>query len=135
MAFDLEIAAITIYCEASGQSQEARLAVAHVICNRWKAGRWGSTIAEVCLRRMQFSEWNDDRANNANLLRAARVQQHDPIMQAYIKAYWEAVEPGASDPTLGATHYHDNSISPPLWTHGAEQTVQIGAFTFYKGVA
>lgn len=132
MAFDRAIAAMTIYCEASGEAPEVKLAIAHVLRNRLRAGRFGGTVAEVCLRRGQFSEWNGDPINNRNLLRAARVSESDPVMVECL-SLWDESGSGV-DPTEGATHFHETASPKPSWAQGAECVGQIGAFLFYRGV-
>lgn len=132
MAFDTQIAAITIYCEASNGTQAEREAIAHVILNRIKAGRWGKTAAAVCLKRYQFSEWNGDQLDNANLMRAAEAADDDATLRACAAAFVWAKN--IDDPTNGATHYHDKSIAPPAWTVGATMTLETAKFKFYAGV-
>lgn len=134
MAFDRAIAAITIFCEASSASPAERRAIAHVLFNRQHDGRFGATVAEVCLRRMQFSEWNGDKPDNINLLRAARVAELSPAMLDCSAAFDEAFQ-GSRDTTNGATHYHDKSIAPPDWTAGATVTLDTAKFIFYAHVA
>lgn len=131
MAFDRQIAAITCYCEASSETHEARVAVIASMFNRLKSGKYESTIAANCLKRKWFSEWNADVINNANLLRAAHVPDIDPMMVDCLKAYDEAA--AGADPSLGATHYHDESVVPE-WTLGATKTRQIGKLVFWKNV-
>lgn len=133
MAFNREIASITIFCEASGEAQETREAVAQTLFNRLKDGRFGKTIAEICLRRMQFSEWNGDKIDNANLMRAARAGDMDAVMLECGAAY-DSASGGAFDATDGATHYYDISIAPPAWTSGATRTAQLGRLVFYINV-
>lgn len=133
MAFDKPISAITDYCEASSASPQERRCIMHTIFNRVADGRFGRSPAEVCLRRMQFSEWNGDAANNANLLRAARAADDDPIMLDCMAAFDE-VKAGAADPTNGATHYHDKSIPAPYWAARATVALETGKFIFYKNV-
>jgi spore germination cell wall hydrolase CwlJ-like protein len=136
MAFDLAIGTMTIYCEASNQGDAPRLGVAFSFVNRLAdpSKRYGVTVAEVCLRRYQYSEWNADLVDNANLLRAARVDEADPTLQACERDLKSALEGTVPDPTSGATHYHDTSIAPPSWTQGATRTCQLGRLVFYKGV-
>lgn len=133
MAFDLELTAMTAFCEASNASPKERRCVVHVIANRLSDGRFGSTLAEVCLHRIQFSEWNDDKVNNENLRRAARVSDTDPVLLDCLDAVVE-VKNGSFDPTAGATHYHDKSVAPPAWTVGATMTLTTGKFLFYRNV-
>jgi N-acetylmuramoyl-L-alanine amidase len=134
MAFDKPLATITIYCEASSEDHTARLGVAWTIINRLRSARFGDTVAEVCLKRLQFSEWNADQADNLNLLRAARCAEADSVMAdcgvAFDQAYFAIVP----DPTHGATHYHDTSIQPPTWAKDAIRAVQLGRLIFYRGV-
>ena len=134
MAFDKPIAMMTIYCEASGEDHTTKLGVAWSIVNRLRSARFGDTIAEVCLKRMQFSEWNADQTDNINLLRAARCSDNDSVMTDCGVAFDQAIFASVPDPTHGATHYHDTSIAPPSWTVGAIRTVQLGKLIFYRGV-
>jgi len=133
MAFDKPLATITAFCEASSATPEERRCVMHTIFNRQRSGRFGPTIAHVCLKRMQFSEWNGDLADNNNLLRAADAGDDSSVMADCAAAYDE-IAAGASDPTSGATHYHDKSIAPPTWTAGATMTLETPKFFFYSNV-
>src|SRR5437868_3456679 len=110
MAFDRAFAAVTIFCEASGASPLERRCIAWTMRNRLRSARYGKTIAEICLRHFQFSEWNDDKPDNDNLMRGARAADADPVMIDSVRAFDEALA-GAADPTGGATHYHDKSIA------------------------
>jgi spore germination cell wall hydrolase CwlJ-like protein len=134
MALDFAIATYTIYCEASGESRQAKLGVAYSEISRWKTGRFGETIAVVCLKRKQYSEWNGDVVNNNNLLRAARCSDTDPSWLECLDVFHAAMAGSEPDPTHGATHYHDTSIDPPDWTIGAIRTAQLGKLIFYRGV-
>ena len=135
MAFDREIAALTIFCEASDQSPECRRAIAFSLFNRMRENpqRYGSTIAAVCLKRMQYSEWNADAADNANLLRAASTPATDKVMMDCLSAYQTAIA-GGSDPSNGATHFYANSIPAPAWTANATLAAQIGNVLFWRDV-
>ena len=132
MAYDTPIAVITIACEASNQSHEARVAVGATILNRLRSGRFGKTAAAVCLKRFQFSEWNADATDNANLERVATMPDDDPVIVDCAVA-WAEAKAGA-DPSSGATHYYDDSIPPPQWTFGATLAAKIGRLNFYKDV-
>jgi hypothetical protein len=63
MTFALEIAARTVWQEARGEPEEGQRAVAHVIVNRLRDGRWGKSLASVCLADRQFSGWNNSDPN------------------------------------------------------------------------
>lgn len=132
MAFDLQIAALTVFCEASGETSEARRGVAYVMMNRLRSHRFGRTLASVCLHRYQFSEWNDDKGDNANLLRGAEANDSDPVMRDCVEGVQSAMLSG-DDPTMGALFYHDDSIAgPPADWGTVEKTVQIGRLIFYR---
>lgn len=133
MAFDRPIAALTTFCEASNAAPDERRCVMHVIYNRRADGRFGKTIAEVCLRRIQFSEWNDDKGDNANLLRGADAADDDPVMLDCLAAF-DDVAKAYFDPTGKATHYHDKSIPPPPWAVGATVALVTAKFIFYRDV-
>lgn len=129
MAFDKEIAAMTVFMEASGEPPEGRRAVAWVLENRLASGNFGQTLAEVCLEPFQISSWN---TTDPNRKRLARTSDGDPILADCIAAVAEAME-GISDPTLGATNYYAASMSvPPDWASRMTFTVQIGNHLFYK---
>ena len=130
MAFDRQIAALTIFCEASGEPHDGKVAVAATFFNRLKTGRFGKTIAAVCLQRYQYSEWNDDRGDNANLIRGAETS--DLLMADCLLAFDEAA--AGTDPSLGATHYYAVSIPAPAWAATGTETVQIGHHKFFKAV-
>lgn len=133
MAFDHEIAALTIFCEASSATSDERLAIAFVILNRKKQG-FAKTVAGVCLKHMQFSEWNGDVADNKNLMRGAEVNTDHPMIQDSLHAFIIAESGLVADLTKGATHYHDKTIEPPYWTKDATLTIETKSFKFYKDV-
>lgn len=131
MAYSVQIAAATIAMEASGEGQDGQLAVAFVLINRLKTGRWGSTLASVALARKQFSCWNED---DPNRLRMAGMKNADPAILAAEKAL-DLASSGGSDPTHGATHYYSITMSePPEWASQATFLVQIGNHRFYNNV-
>lgn len=133
MAFDRQNAALACFCEASSASAMERRCVVHSFFNRVADGRFGKTVAAVCLKRFQFSEFNDDATDNSNLERGANTPDSDTIMLDCVAAYDEVLA-GAFDPTGSATHYHDKSISPPSWTVGATVSLETAKFIFYRGV-
>ena len=132
--FDQEIMARTAMGEARGLGEDGMVAVMWTIVNRFTAKKWfsGLTLAGTALKRLQFSCWNSADPNYQYLadltstigLFATALQWAENVISGMIP-----------DPTLGATHYFDSSISAPAWTHGATQTVMIGSLTFYKDVA
>lgn len=130
MALDFEFAAATVYMEARGGGAPLMDAVANVICNRLKAGRFGKTLAAVCLAPKQFSCWQS-QVNLAQL----SVEPESSRIWTEAKSAVRFAQAGALDATLGATHYFDDSIEAPSWTKApAELTVRIGNVSFYRNV-
>ena len=132
---DRPIAAMTAYCEADAQPPVVRRWIIHCMFNRMRLNpiRYGSTVAAVCLKRAQFSEWNGDVVNNRNLERAASSPGTDLILLDCAAAYDE-IEGGAPDPTGGGTHFYDESIPKPYWTDKATFCGKQGTTMFWKGV-
>ena len=131
MAYDIPIGAITICCEAADQPPASRRDIASVLANRLRDGRWGKTLAAVCLKRMQFSEWNADPIDNRNLERVAALPDGDLVLADCADAVKDAIDGSLVDGTGGALYYHDNSIAPPTWTQGMNFLGQRGRFLFY----
>ena len=57
----------TIAFEASGESDDGKAAVAHVILTRKRSGKWGDTIKEVVTHPWQFESWMTKRAEMESL--------------------------------------------------------------------
>ena len=62
----------TIAFEASEEPEEGKAAVAHVILNRERSGRWGESIKQVVTRPWQFEPWMTRRKQMVAL------SQNDP---------------------------------------------------------
>lgn len=131
MTFALETAVRTIYGEARGEPEEGQRAVAHVLVNRMASGRWGKSLAAVCLAPAQFSCWNTNDPNRRLMLElpddnAALVKFREMVNSALM---------GSADPTLGASHYYAASMQkPPAWIQGATSCGRIGNHFFYRDV-
>ena len=133
-AFDKDIMARTAMGEARGEGEIAMHAVMWTGMNRYTLKRWfsGATIAGTFLKRMQYDCWTPEDVNYAYI-----VNITDNIMLFANALRWAdmVLQGMIVDPTLGATHYHDSSITPPFWAQKATLTAQIGRLTFYKDVA
>ena len=130
MAFDQQIATATVYMEARGDGPTGMLAVAWVLVNRWRSGRFGPTLAHVCLQASQFSCWNTSDPNRAGL---ANVSDADPTLQLAHSAVDDAINAAEPDPTDGALYYFADGIPPPYWAKAFTRTCKIGHQTFFKG--
>lgn len=126
MMFDLDIAARTLWMEVRGEPEEGQIAVAHVLLNRVKDGRWGKTLTTVCLWPYQFSSWN---TNDSNRKQMSFLSETDPLLSK-LSSYLST----KTDPTNGATHYYATWISEPSWVPGATFCGQFGKQKFYKDV-
>ena len=131
-SLQLQIGARTIYGEARGEGPAGMDAVAHVLINRVKDGRWGMTLFQVCLAPYQFSCWN---VGDPNRMIMITLDDAQPLLQQCIVAMDNAMAGDTFDPTGGATHYYaDTMPSVPTWTVGATETAHIGAHIFFKNV-
>lgn len=134
--WNLGTAARTLWQEARGEPVEGQRAVAHVLLNRRNSGRWGSTLAEVCLSRSQFSAWGPANPKSAQMVENFQLSCRlaDGCEQLNDLANLIVAAESKPDPTDGATHYFANSIAAPAWTVGATPCGQFGHQLFFKDV-
>lgn len=115
-SFSFQIGVRTLWQEARGEPAEGQRAVAHVLVNRLRSGKWGKTLAEVCLSPLQFSGWN---ARDPNRMAAARVPDNDPLLAVLARMLTDALNSCDADPTDGAMFYYAPSgCSEPAWVRG-----------------
>ena len=135
---------LTLYGEARGEPLDGQLAVASVIANRVRDGRWGHTFAAVVSARLQFSCWNTDDANRALLARlleqlatpvGAAALQSDTALQ---RCLWiaDGVLAGVLPSTVkAATHYYAVSIrDTPRWARSGQLVGRVGHHLFFERV-
>lgn len=131
------IAALTLAQECRGEPIEGQTAVAWTLKNRLASGRWGATLASVCLWRAQFSGWYSPRgtppAQDPNFAYACNLADNDPTL-SHMQSVLQTVLDSTNDPTGGATHYYAESIAAPVWVQGAVPCGKFGHQLFYKGV-
>jgi N-acetylmuramoyl-L-alanine amidase len=125
--WSFETAARTLWQEARGECDEGRAAVAHVLWNRLRTHRWGTTLASVCLSPLQFSGWN---AHDPNRMAAAELADRDPVL-GECRAILAAAKQ-LPDPTGGALYYHALSIPPPPWSKTMIPAGRFGRQRFYR---
>ncbi len=120
----------TIAFEAGEEPDEGKAAVAHVVLNRERSGRWGSTIKEVVTRPWQFEPWRTRRKE------IGRLSPQDPLYQDAARIADAVLSGEMPDPTAGATHFLNPTIvrkrrggSLPSWAQG--EGLPIGQHTFY----
>jgi spore germination cell wall hydrolase CwlJ-like protein len=133
MDWNLSTAARTLWQECRGESPDAQRAVAYVILNRLKRGRWGKTLGAVCLARSQFSAWGPVTPSNSEMLANFRAScalaDDDPELLRLADVMKAAMsEP---DPTKGAIYYYnpkDVTHTPTFVTGDASAGVPPGIF-------
>lgn len=142
-AWDIEIAARTVWDEARGEGDDGMVAVASAIINRFRAGKWfsGKTLAECCLMPGAFSCWN---TGDPNLPQGLHVPESDDLLDFCREAVRGAIEDRGPDPTNGATHYYAVGTPEPAWVSGIRAGVRVapaavycvraGRHLFYKDV-
>ena len=121
----------TIVFEAADEPDEGKAAVAYVILNRKRSGRWGDNVKDVVTRPWQFEPWITRRREMEKLAPDdARYQSAARIADAVLTGEMP-------DPTAGATHFLNPTIvrqrrggSLPSWARGEGQA--IGRHTFYR---
>ena|ERR1700760_4297277 len=131
MTWAIEVAARTLWQEARGEPNDGQLAVAHAIKNRLLDGRWGSSLASVCLWRGQFSGWYVPHDPNFS---GACSLKDDDFTLSYLEKLMQDVLGATDDPTNGAMWYFAESIPAPAWINGAVFCGKFGHQLFYKGV-
>ncbi len=122
----------TVYGEARGETFEGKVAVAHVIINRFRSAKWfaGDTLAATCLKSKQFSSWNDGDPNRALMMDAVLTEK---VFAECLYAALGALLGRIPDPTGGSTHYHASNVHPD-WAKGHTSVATIGAHLFYRGI-
>ena len=131
------VVAQTIYGEARGERDDnARIGVANVISNRFRANRahYGEDFSGVCLHPWQYSCWNE---NDPNLSTILDPNQHKTDMyKVCLEIARRAIEDRLDDLTGGALHYYSDTIAKPDWAFSstAEISVKIGGHIFYINV-
>lgn len=131
---DLEIFARTLYGEARGEYPQdgpaPLIAVANVIMNRLnRGGKYGKTIADICLKPRQFSCWNSNDPNRRFLFE--ENLERNQIFYV-CKTIAENVSAGRwPDLTRDSDHYHAQSCRP-YWARLGKVKLRIGHHIFYK---
>jgi len=120
----------TIAFEASEEPDEGKAAVAYVILNRKRSGRWGDNIKDVVTHPWQFEPWMTRRKQMVSL------SPGDPRYRDAARIADAVLSGEIPDPTAGATHFLNPTIvrkrrggSLPEWARGEGQP--IGQHTFY----
>ncbi len=152
-----DLTACVAFGEGRGETSRAREAIVSTGLNRVQAGRFGTRLRDVWLKRWAYSalepqggpdQDGDGLSDNyETVLDAARVLRRraageevaiGPIMRDCLRIADAACAGTLADPTRGSTHYLTAALfraAPPAWARGRTPTVQIGAHLFFTGVA
>jgi len=121
----------TVAFEAANEPSLGKAAVAHVVLNRKKTGRWGYQIKKIVTQPWQFEPWMTRRREIENL------SPDDPRYRRAARIADAVLGGDIPDPTSGATHFLNEAIvrqrrggSLPRWAHG--EGLVIGRHTFYS---
>ncbi len=126
---DIDILVRTVAGEARGESHQGKKAVVHVILNRAKSKKFKEhTIAQVCLKRKQFSCWNEEDRNFKYIVAIDMVSK---IYRKCLSAVSVAMD--EDDFTGGAMWYHAKSITP-YWAKGKKPCFEEGNHVFYSSI-
>lgn len=118
-------------------SDTARIAVGWSIRNRVEyknALRYGGTYHAVILKPKQYSSFTATNANRY-LVENPLSNENDVDARAWTNCYDIAanvLNNRIMDPTNGANHFFDDSISPPSWAKQEYFKVKIDSFLFYE---
>jgi len=120
----------TIAFEATGETEAGMAAVAHVILNRARIGRWGDNIKDVVMSPWQFEPWMTRRGE------MERLAQDDRRYRNAARIADAVLAGEMPDPTAGATHFLNPVIvrkrrggTLPKWAKG--EGLPVGRHTFY----
>ncbi|MDH0863335.1 cell wall hydrolase [Mitsuaria sp. GD03876] len=137
------VLARTLWGEARGEGEAGMYAVGRVILNRWRSGYRGCrTVSQVCLDPSQFSCWNANDPNRAQMLRLdPALSQDENFKTALDVATFALSQPSRDgtvpDPTLGARHYVATTLPSALrpdWLLDKHPCAVIGRHEFYNNI-
>jgi spore germination cell wall hydrolase CwlJ-like protein len=117
----LECLAKAVHREAGNQSHDGKLAVAQLVVNRVKSGRFADSICGVVNQRGQFfqtSAYNPrrDTAQWASAMEVARA----------------ALDGSAPEVIPGAVFFHATYVAPNSWFRSRQRVATLGQHIFYR---
>lgn len=118
---DMRCLAGAVYFESKGESLEGQLAVARVIINRAKSGRFASSLCGVVYQRGQFS-FVRGRGMPAIPMSSESWREAVAIAQIAMEGQWDS-------PAEGALFFHARRVSPG-W--GKTKLAAIDNHIFYR---
>lgn len=122
----LWVLAATLFGEARGEPLDGKKAVASVIWNRAKT-KSGKDLKNVCLKKYQFSMWNDVDSYNVNI--------KNPLNKRAWEECWKIAEQmvnGSFKPIINSDHYYAYEQVTPEWSKDLINKRKIGKHLFGK---
>lgn len=118
---DQRCLAVAIYFEARGEPLEGQLAVAQVIMNRVRSGRWADSVCAVVSQPRQFSYTHDRRSDQPQNGYDWEVAKAIAMIAATDQ--WK-------DVSHNATHFHAARVAP-RWAN-LQRVARYGNHIFYR---
>lgn len=123
---DDNLAALTIYLEARGESFAGKLAVAAVIRNRMKHKYHSDgTVKGTVLRAKQFEPWIGRNPEDVEFV------QTNPKMQESLLA-WKLVQDGRNIVDGAVLFYNPQLVKTPRWAQVNRKVAKIGGHEFFN---
>ena len=116
---DLEALTRVVYCEARGEPDKGKLAVAYTVVNR--CAKSGKSVAYEATKKYQFCVYSGNMSETAAAEKCKTYAQ-------------QAINRSAPDPSNGATFFYSGS-SVPSWAKGKTPCATIGGHKFFKNIA
>ena len=147
---ELHCLAVNIYHEAKGESYLGKLAVAHVTMNRVHDKRFPNNVCDVVYQAQMYVNWKGNEMPRRGMcqfswfcdgksddlyLTNKQGRKVEPNVRAWNESNdiaFDVLLGYTDDPTAGATHYHNPSISDAFWTEHFELAAVVDNHTFYK---
>lgn len=118
---ELTCLAGAVYFESKGEPLDGQLAVAEVILNRVKSGRFGNSVCSVVTQRGQFSFVRGGRIPSVDASRG-QYRTAMAIAQVAMNDEWDSK-------ASNAMYFHARRVSP-AW--GKARVAMIGNHVFYR---
>ena len=116
---DLEALQRVVYCEARGESDDGKLAVAYTVVNR--SAKSGKSIEYEATKKYQFCVWEKEMTEVAASLKCKTAANN-------------AINKSKADPSNGATFFYSGN-TVPSWAKGQTPCAEIGGHKFFKNIA
>lgn len=114
---------------SSKLSDAARLGVMFTLLNRVsRPGWWGKTIAEVAIKKWQYSSLTDPKDRQLTTWPI----ESDPSWFNCLSLAQRVIYGEVDNPVPGADSYFDDSIAPPKWATADKFVKKIGTLSFYN---